>query len=127
MANSHIDPDHQSNIKKMLEGALVSKETDLEGWMNSLETRARKIKDAGASRITNEGEVLGSWELNGFGIERLPEDEHRILRISIGGGPDTPISCDYLRFRGDIPKIRKLLTSALQAIQEIESMEKSSG
>ena len=73
-----------------------------------------------ATKITSgDGEtILVEWERRGVHVRQLPDDEQGILRISIGGGNETPVPLNYCVFRGKHSKIVDLLRKALIALQE---------
>ncbi len=60
--------------------------------------------------------TLGTWDAEGFGIRRLPEDPLHARRISIGEA-DLSDSA-YLVFRGDPKRILPLLQRALKAAEK---------
>lgn len=90
-------------------------------WMEKLAARADKAVEAKASTITggSDGEtVLNQWKRRGVEVRELPADEQGILRISVGGGEDTPVQLNYCVFRGNHAKCVDLLRKALIALQE---------
>jgi hypothetical protein len=74
---------------------------------------------AGAAEITAgaPGEpILAEWRYKTLSIVERPEDEQKILRISVGGGvPGADIS--YCVFRGDRTQCAYLLESAAAALR----------
>ena len=89
-------------------------------WLKSLEEKADRMVANGASMITAgvEGEkALAEWQFKSVGVRHMPEDEHGILRISIGGGEHIPIPLDYCVFRGDRGQCVDLLRRALKALE----------
>lgn len=91
-----------------------------EQFMRELEGRAQLIKAAERSQIASgfDGErVLDKWEANGVQVVQRPDDIQGILRISIGGGEQLPVSLNYLTFRGDRGKCVDLLRKALAALE----------
>lgn len=89
-------------------------------FMKELEGRAELTKLAERSQITSgfDGEpVLQKWEANGIQVVQRPSDPQEILRLSIGGGEDLPVSLSYLVFRGDRGKCVDLLRKALTALE----------
>jgi len=89
-------------------------------WLKSLEEKADRMQAAGESKITGgaEGEQsLAEWEHSGVVVRHLPPDEHNILRISIGGGRDTPVELNYCVFRGNRGSCIDLLRKALKAME----------
>lgn len=90
-------------------------------FMGRLAERAEEIRSQGRSQITGgrEGEEpITQWKRRGIHVAQLPDDEQGILRISIGGGSDTPVELNYLTFRGKHSKCVDLLRKALVALQE---------
>ena len=85
-----------------------------EKWLRELEEKAKKMTDEGASEITAAPALL-EWKHGRVTVRQLPDDEHGILRISIGGG-DTPLGEDYCTFRGDREQIVALLNRAHGAL-----------
>lgn len=104
---THEDFEHRSFAKDIAER-----------WMEDLKAKAERTK--GLSKITagDEGEpAIARWKSNGIEVCQRADDEHGILRMSIGGGPDCPVKCDYLVFRGDHGKCVDLLRKALHALE----------
>lgn len=88
-------------------------------WLKSVMDKAARAQQSAASVITAgaAGEhTVARWKSNGIEVCQRPDDEHGILRISVGGG-DTPVPCDYLVFRGDHSKCVDLLRKALRALE----------
>ena len=76
-------------------------------WLRSLKEKARENREAGLVTITGgaaDEEVLAAWQSHGVDVRQRPPDEHGILRISVGGGDDTPVKLNYCVFRGDHSK-----------------------
>lgn len=89
-------------------------------WLESLKKKADRMQAEGKSRITGgeEGEdSLAEWQFKSVHVRHMPEDEHGILRISVGGGTDTPVKLDYCTFRGDRGHCVDLLRRALKALE----------
>jgi hypothetical protein len=89
-------------------------------WYKSLGEKADRMHAEGKSRITggNKGEKpLAEWQFKTVHVRHMPEDEHGILRISIGGGDDTPIQLNYCVFRGSRGHCIDLLRKALKAME----------
>lgn len=86
----------------------------------SLQAKAERMTEEGKNTITAgaEGEeLLAKYTSDRVSVKKLPDDEHGILRISIGGILDgRPGPWGYLVFRGDKDKVRKLLQRALRAL-----------
>jgi len=85
-------------------------------WLRSLQTKAETTKAIHGSQITTGDPPIEEWETKDFTVQQLPDDEHGILRISIGGG-DTPLPINYLVFRGDHSKCVDLLRKALKSLE----------
>lgn len=91
-------------------------------FWKELTKRAEAGKKSGNASITAgaEGEPeLASWKAsNGILVTHRPDDPQGILRISIGGGRDTPVALDYCTIRGGVGKCIELLESAIIALKE---------
>jgi len=48
----------------------------------------------------------------------MPDDEHGILRISVGGGDSTPVQLNYCTVRGGVGRCINLLEQAIAALRE---------
>lgn len=91
-----------------------------EKFMAELQGRATEIKQQERSKITggSDGEpILNRWQSNGVEVVQRPDDPQGILRISVGGGDDLPVSLNYLVFRGDRGQCVDLLRKALKALE----------
>lgn len=89
-------------------------------WLQSLEEKADRMQAAGQSKITggDDGEKpLAEWNHKSVHVRHMPEDEHGILRISIGGGQDAPLELNYCVFRGNRGHCIDLLRKALKAME----------
>lgn len=89
-------------------------------WLDSLEAKADRMQAAGQSKITggDDGEQpLAEWQHKSVQVRHMPPDEHGILRISIGGGQDTPVELNYCVFRGNRGHCIDLLRKALKAME----------
>ena len=89
-------------------------------WLKSLEEKANRMHAAGESKITggDKGEeALSEWQFKSVHVRHMPPDEHGILRISVGGGTDTPIELNYCTFRGNRGHCIDLLRKALKAME----------
>lgn len=92
-------------------------------WLDDLKRKASRMKADGKSTIAGgaEGELpIEQWDSHGVAVRKMPDDEHGILRISIGGG-DTPVGVNYCVFRGDHGQCIDLLRRALAALENPES------
>ncbi len=100
--------------------AQTHEDRDSTAFLERLEERADGAVAAGASQIASGApgeEPLDGWEAHGVQVCQLPPDEQRILRISIGGGPVTPVAVNYCTFRGDRGHCVELLRRALRAME----------
>lgn len=91
----------------------------LRGIPKGLIEKAQQMMAEGRSRITagaSDESVLFKAEHDGMLIRQLPEDEHGVLRISIGRAPAIEKS-SYLVYRGDRAKILGLLERAVGALR----------
>lgn len=90
-------------------------------WLKSLEEKAQRVKDAKGSEITGgkPGEIAKEeyMHANGVTVRHLPDDEHGVLRISIGGGEHLPVNVTYCVIRGDKDACIALLERALVALR----------
>lgn len=87
-------------------------------WHDSLKRKAAAMQELGLSQITGGGSgepVLAHWTHDGMGVQRRPDDEHGIVRISIGGG-SVELDGSYLVFRGSPITCRALLSQAIEAL-----------
>ena len=95
---------------------------DQNQFMDELKRRAEKGRQSGNASITagSEGEpVLASWRgKNGVEVVHRPKDPQGILRISVGGGRDTPVKLDYCTIRGGVGACIELLEKAIEALKE---------
>jgi hypothetical protein len=90
-------------------------------FMDSLKMKAELCQLEGRALITGGRDTeqpLAEWERNSFHVKQLPDDEHGILRISVGGGDDTPVECNYIAHRGNRKKCADLLRAALYALEK---------
>lgn len=95
------------------------RDSDAEAFIDSLRVKAERLQREEKSSLTGgrPGEtILGEWSSGGVTVRQLPADEHGVLRISIGGGPQTPVPLDYCVFRGERQQCVDLLRRALGAI-----------
>lgn len=94
--------------------------SDFDALFRGLRDKAERMVEAGESQITTGKpgeEVLSEYKRAGVLVRQLPDDEHGILRISIGGHPDEPFDTSYLVFRGDRGAVQSLLRRALKALE----------
>ena len=90
-------------------------------FMDRLIERADASIKNKLSQITtgiDDEEPLSRWKHKGINCVHLPEDEQKILRISIGGSDKSqPVELDYCNFRGDRGKVINLLYRAIDALE----------
>lgn len=90
-------------------------------WMERLQQRAASMVRNKQSEITagkQDEQPLAEWKAHGVGVRHMPDDEQGILRISVGGGEDLPISLNYCVFRGSIGQCIDLMHKAIRALRE---------
>jgi len=91
----------------------------IRGWLDSLRDKADRMQAAGLSSIAGgkpEEEVLAEWKSHKVSVRHLPDDEHGILRISIGESEE-PLPLAYCTFRGAHNACCNLLRKALAAME----------
>ncbi|MGH7501301.1 MAG: hypothetical protein ACREL7_06020 [Longimicrobiales bacterium] len=98
------------------------RDDDAQKWLDSLRSKAERMMAAGESEITagreREGETpLSEYVRDGVHVRQLPDDEHGILRISIGAAPYQVGETSYLVFRGDRGRCQSLVRRALKALE----------
>lgn len=93
-----------------------------EEFLNALRGKADRMGAKGTSSIASgelNEEPICVWKgSNGVHCRKLPDDEHKVLRISIGGGDHLPVTLNYCTVRGDIGQCIELLEKALKALRE---------
>lgn len=92
-------------------------------FMETLEARSVDVLKRAGSEIAagkDDEPVLDSWEhkFTGIHVVQRPDDSQTILRISVGGGPDTVVRLDYCVFRGNRTKCAWLLEQAAKALRD---------
>jgi hypothetical protein len=88
-------------------------------WLRTLSAKAARMVKEGTSRLTAgcDGEkALSEWEYGDIQVREMFEDEHGILRISVGGGA-THANVNYCVFRGDRTRCAFLLEEAAKALR----------
>ena len=93
---------------------------DPRDFMQLLQQRADAMERRGLSQITagKPGEqILEEWESNGVHVRHMPDDQQKILRVSIGGGEIAPVELNYCVFRGPHGACVDLLRKALAALE----------
>ena len=90
-------------------------------YLDSLREKADRMTKEKLSQITagQEGEKpLAAWKAEGMQVQHMPDDEHGILRISVGGGHNIPIKLDYCTIRGSVGQCITLLEKAIAALRK---------
>lgn len=91
-------------------------------FMQELKQRAAQAAVAKTSQITTgyeDEKPLGKWKgSNGVHVVHMPDDEQGILRISLGGGEQLPVTMNYLTIRGRVGECIALLEKAIVALRE---------
>ena len=88
--------------------------------MNNLVAESEKLTKAGQNQITvgKPGEeILENWNVNRIDVNKLPDDKHGVLRISIGGISPSHF-LNYCTIRGDVDQCIELLENALDALRK---------
>lgn len=96
---SHIDSDHGSR-KSILDELRIRSEVMTDLAKNSIAT----------------SRTLEKWTLNDIHVDRKEDDQHGVLRISIGEHP-TIDGSGYCTFRGDQSRCISLLRRAIEALE----------
>ena len=94
---------------------------DATSFMERLKERSEQMRSEGRSEIAGgkEGEEsLAEWKSHGVYCRHMPDDEQGILRISVGGGTDTPVKLEYCTIRGSIGQCIDLLRRAIKALKD---------
>lgn len=93
-----------------------------EQFLRALREKADRMGAKGTSSITSgelNEEPVCEWQgSNKLHCRKMPDDEHGVLRISIGGGEHLPVTLNYCVVRGDIGQCIELLEKALKALRE---------
>lgn len=93
-----------------------------EQFLNELRGKADRMGAKGTSSITagelNEDPICEWRGSNGVHCKKMPDDEHKILRISIGGGEHLPVTLNYCVVRGGVGQCIELLEKAIAALRE---------
>ena len=59
---------------------------------------------------------LAFWKYDGMSVTVLPDDEQKIIRISVGGC-DAPLPMHYCTIRGEVGRCIELLEKAVAALR----------
>lgn len=97
------------------------KDQRFQPFMDKLLARADRMREQKLSEITagKEGEPeLARWNANGIEVVVRPNDPQGILRISVGGGDQTPVPLNYCTIRGDVGACISLLEQAIRALRK---------
>lgn len=98
------------------------KSHDASAFLRALKAKADEMAASGQSTIAagRNGEVpLAEWEAtNGMFVRHMPDDEHDILRISVGGGDSTPVILNYCTIQGPVGRCIAQLEMAIAALRE---------
>ena len=86
-------------------------------FMNRLNERSKTTKSE-ITTGTEDEKALARWRSNKVEVTHMPEDEQKITRISIGGGPHTPIPLDYCVIRGSVGECIDILERAIKALKD---------
>lgn len=87
-------------------------------FLRELEIRGEVMQELGKNRMAQD-QPIRKWKHGGITVQEQEPESTGILRISIGGGPDTPVPGDYCTFRGDQSKCIALLQRALLAMKSV--------
>jgi len=91
-------------------------------FMELLTKRAEKAVEDRTSEITTgkpDEEPLARWKAsNGVHVIHMPDDPQYILRISLGGGDNVPVTMNYCTIRGGVGQCIDLLEKAIVALKE---------
>jgi hypothetical protein len=89
-------------------------------FLKRLEKRAANMVRDKQSEITagkEDENPLAVWKSHGIQCVHMPDDEQGILRISVGGGNEMPISFNYCTIRGGVGPCIALLERAIKALR----------
>lgn len=91
-------------------------------FVRSLQSKAARMTEDGKSTIAggapNESPICEWHANNNVFCRKMPDDEHGILRISVGGGDSTPVQLNYCIVRGGVGHCIALLEKAIAALRE---------
>ena len=91
----------------------------LDELLESLRGKADAMTEERSNKITagdDDERPIRSWKHGSMSIRQMPDDEHGVLRISVGGN----VGYGYCTFRGPRKACAKILQQALAAIREQE-------
>ena len=103
---SHQDRDHRL-------------EEEQARFIEELKIRGDVMAELGKNRLA-QGKPIRKAEIDGIRFAEQEEESTGVIRISIGGGPDTPVRGDYCTFRGDQGKCIALLESVIAGLKQFE-------
>ena len=90
-------------------------------FINRLRDRADAAVVNKTSQITtgkDSEEALAKWKYKGVFVTHMPDDEQGILRISAGGGTNTPVNLNYCTIRGSVGQCIQLLENVIEALKK---------
>jgi hypothetical protein len=87
-------------------------------FLKMLQIRGEVMEELGKNRMAQDRPIR-KWSHNGVTVQEQEAESTGVLRISIGGGPDTPVLGDYCTFRGDQSKCIALLEKVLVAMKAV--------
>ena len=102
---SHQDIDHRQDL-----------DSRRQEFMKEMKTRCDVIDELCRNKMARD-KPIRKWRHEGVTVQEQEPESTGVLRISIGGGPDTPVLGDYCTFRGDQNKCIALLERALKAMK----------
>jgi hypothetical protein len=85
-------------------------------FLKELKIRGDVMEELGKNRMAQDRPIR-KWKHGDVTVQEQEPESTGVLRISIGGGPDTPVLGDYCTFRGDQSKCIALLERALDAMK----------
>ena len=96
---------------------------DREEFMRLLTEKANRMMQEKQSTITagkSDEQPLAEWKChaNGMWVRHMPDDEHGVLRISVGGGKHLPVTLNYCTIRGTVGQCIDMLEMAIVALRE---------
>lgn len=91
-------------------------------FMDQLQAKAERMVAEGKSKIAGgdlKEEPLAEWKCkeNGMWIRHMPDDEHDIIRVSVGGGDHLPVTMNYCTIRGTVGQAIQMLEKAIVALR----------
>ena len=90
-------------------------------WISSLKEKMERMTAEKQNAIAGPEDIpLAAWKskANGMYVRHMPDDEHGVVRVSVGGGDTTPVTLNYCTIRGTVGQSIKLLEMAIVALRE---------